>query len=125
MLNKTNEYLTLKELPNGNLKISITPQGKKEYERIHNTNEYPDMAFYELSEDIRCNSNINFFDDCSILGNLSEAPAITDGISCPDTGDWEDVEWEEGDKIWFFDRYMVVSFMEELIENGEVVFQKA
>jgi hypothetical protein len=119
-LNKKGQYLVLEETPNGNLKISITEDGIKAWEDSNARDA--DEAFSELFEDIQCNSELLYFDDCSILGNLSNAPAITDGVNQNDSGNWE---WSKDAIMWYYDNYMITSFMAKLLEEKEVIFTKS
>ena len=114
------QYLHLEELPNGNLRISLNDEGVKALEESNARDA--DEAFSELFEDIQCNSELEYFDDCSVLGNLSNAPVITDGFYLDDDGEWKSAE---DATMWYYDNYMIDSFMAKLLENRKVIFTKS
>lgn len=111
-------YLTLTPSKNG-IKIELTEEGKEEAKEI-GLNE---SNFYDLFEDIRGNSEYLYFEDAgeAELG-LTSAPAITDGYYYNDDGDLTDEDNKSDSRLFAFMDYQVKSFVEELLENGEVIF---
>ena len=77
-IKRQGQYLHLEELPNGNLRISLNDEGVKAWEESNARDA--DEAFSELFEDIQCNSELEYFDDCSVLGNLSNGSRATEWV---------------------------------------------
>ena len=113
------KYLDLEKLKNGNLKIILTSKGKKEVEEegIDDTN------FDEYFEDIRCNSDYEYFINLDDAGlGMSDAPYITYGYNYDDDGNYTDEDNEENSDIYWYPNYMLTDFTKDLVENGYVVF---
>lgn len=106
-------YLNLQKLDTGNLKIILTDDGREEMEEGKDD-------FSDLFDDIRSNSDYLYWESIGDAGlGMSDAPCITDGYYFDDNGDLT-----EGDdsEIFWFPNYMVENFIEELVENGFVIF---
>jgi len=111
-------YLEVEQIENGDLKITLTSDGKQEaYDEgltIFN--------FSDFFDDIRANSELYFLEDLSEyeLG-MSSAPAITDGYYYDDDGKFTDEDHEDSE-IFIYGDYMIKDFTKELYDNGYVIF---
>jgi len=115
-------YLNLEKLENGNLKITINYDGKIEVE----TYGIDWDRFSDYFEDIRCNSDYNYFSDLGDAGlGMTNSPGITDGYNYDDEGEFTDENNEENSDIYFYPNYMIKDFTEELIKNGSVIFNSS
>ena len=119
-----NEYIQLKELPNGNLQITLTPEGK-EYLTDHQDTEERNLEgmFYDLFESIMCNSSSRYTTDLGTFlypleCHLTNAPAILTDV-CMD--DWGSVE--SYGTMWYYTDYLILDFVRELL-NRPVIFQR-
>ncbi len=126
------QYVHLDVLPNGDLRVTLTPEGVEELTDRHLVHPEwtSDMLLIELMEDITCNSNIMFLDDISTLdgGHLSQAPVIVEGwrsndMEEPDYVDASYVHYLTNDdsKVWYWNEYMVISILEHIKRQGEAV----
>jgi len=112
-------YLELETLDSGDLKITLTPEGKEEAEDI----KLNIFNFSDLFDDIRSNSELYYVDNLSDYGlAISESPAITDGYYFDDDSNFTDDDNIENSQIFWYPNYMIKDFTKELIENGYVVF---
>lgn len=111
-------YLDMEILENGDLKISLTDEGKEEVE----DNGIDFYKFYDLFDDIRGNSDFMFFEDLSDAGLvMTNAPGITDGYYFDDNGDITDKEHDDS-VIYWYPNYVISDFTEVLKEKGYVIF---
>lgn len=112
-------YLNLERIPNGNLKISLTDDGK---DRVveENINE---ITFYDYFEDISANSCLYYIEDISSLGFMNESPGITLGYYYDDNGNFTDLDNEEFSEVFYYTKSNIKNFTEELTEEGSVIFQ--
>lgn len=114
----TGQYLELEQLDNGDLKITLTPEGKEEAQNI-DLNIY---NFNDLFDDIRANSDLYYIDDVGEFGlGMSSAPAITDGYYYNDEGEFTDDDNDDSE-IFIYNDYMIKDFTKELYNNGYVIF---
>ena len=112
-------YLELETLDSGDLKITLTPEGKEEADDI----DLNIFNFSDLFDDIRSNSELYYVEDLSDYGlAMSESPAITDGYYYDDNGNFTDDDNIETSQIFWYPNYMIKDFTKELIENGYVIF---
>jgi len=89
-------YLDLEKLKNGNLKISINPDGKEEVEDSGIDNN----TFSEYLEDIICNSEYNYWSELDDSGlGMTNSPGITYGYYYDDEGTFIDEDNEENSGI--------------------------
>jgi len=113
------EYIILTE-NDCSLDISLTQDGKQFLIDSYNTDidlsELNEDIFYELFEDIQCNSEYEYISDCSHFGHMSNAPIIH--ISEYD----ENGELIKHNKLWFYDYYAINNFVEVLYNKGNVIF---
>lgn len=119
-----NEYIQLKELPNGNLEITLTDEGK-EYITDNQDSEEQNLEemFYDLFESIMCNSSSRYTTDIGTFlypleCHLTNAPAILTEVDTDDLGGI--VAY---DTMWYYPNYQVVDFVRELFVRP-VIFQR-
>lgn len=116
-------YVNIKVMPNKNLKLTLTDEGKTEIEDIQS--QYADrpeanMAWYEsefggLFDDIRGNSEYTYVPDLGDEGmGLTNAPGIIMG-NMDDNG-----EWEPDVLVWYYNDYMLQSFLEDMMGGGTI-----
>lgn len=112
-------YLEVEQIENGDLKITLTPDGKQEaYDEGLNI-----FNFNEFFDDIRGNSELYFIEDLSEVGlGMSNAPAITDGYYYDDDNNFTDEEHMKDSEIFYYNDYITKDFTEELYKNGYVIF---
>ena len=103
-------------LPDGNLKLSITPEEQKELQEV--LDEAPDdfdsdNYMYDMMEDLIGNSELNwvFPED---IGALTDAPIL--GTHKDNT--------EVVDQAWGWMNYCIISLQRELLEKGYAILQK-
>jgi len=117
---RNGEYLTLKRLENGNLKISLTEEGKEE---INNSDYEVESDYLNLFDDIVSNSSIVLFSDISQLGFMSESPGITIGYYFSDEGEYTDEGNEDWSEVFYYPNYQIKDFTEDLKNEGYVIFK--
>jgi len=113
-------YTNFNVLPNGNLCIELTDEGKEEIEDLwSNHPEWNDYDILrELIEHQLCNgwSWLNPED----VGALTEAPILSDGASYDDDG-----AMEVYGKVWWYPNYMVDELSVVLHDDGKLIFELA
>lgn len=110
---------------NGNLKISITPEGLEEIKEMRENQECDDCIMNHLFDEVRSNSELLYFSDAGEMGfGLTSAPCITDGYYYGDNGDLTD-EGNKDAELYYYEPYMVKSFVDDLLNNGYTIFQRA
>lgn len=110
-------YLNLEILENGDLKIILNEDGKKEADEEGLTFQ----NFSDYFDDIRANSNLLYFDSIGDTGlGMSDAPCILDGYFYDDNTLKEEDDFAT--EIYWYPNYMIKDFTEELYKNGYVVF---
>jgi hypothetical protein len=104
--------LDLIELENGNLKIVVT--NKEELQDVIDREQDERDALFDMLERTGFIGN-----NWGVIyeAGLTEAPAIGYDLSYADDGELDDVE-----KLWFYNDYMVTSYLEKLKEDGFVIF---
>jgi hypothetical protein len=109
--------INLKELENGDLEISVTD--KEEFEELL-CKVAPDERCYlwDMLENARYAGN-NWYAPMDL--GLTEVPAVAYGALYEDDGSEEPNDYE---KLWSYNNYMITSYLEELQENGKVVFTR-
>lgn len=118
-------YISLDITPNGNLKITLDEDGRAEVLEMRDDDRNDDYIMSELFDDVRGNSELMYFDDAGEAGfGLTQAPAITDGFYYDDNGNLTD-EGHEDSKVYYFERYMIDSFIDKMLEDGYVIFDRA
>lgn len=116
---RSGEYLTLERLENGNLKISLTEEGKEEVEE----DGISDVKFHDYFEDIFSNSELIYSSDISELGIMMAAPGIIIGYYYSDDGELTDKGNEEYSEVFYYVDYVIRDFTDELKNDGHVIFQ--
>jgi hypothetical protein len=118
-------YISLDITPNGNLKITLDEDGRAEVLEMRDDDRNDDYIMSELFDDVRGNSELMYFDDIGAQGfGLTEAPAITDGFYYDDNGDLTD-EGHDDSELYYHERYMIDSFIDTMLEQGYVIFDRA
>jgi hypothetical protein len=104
------------------LEIILTDDGKEELKGLKEEREslFLEDDFYDFFEDIRSNSDYEYISNLSNIDIMIDAPGII--YNCYDE-DGEIVITDDSD-IYYFDRYAIVSFFEELYEDGKVFFNR-
>lgn len=127
-------YLNLNELPNGNLKLTLTADGKEflesdifdmdawqnEGELHFNTRTH--SLLLAMLEDIGCNSEIELLhpdtSDYLKIGALTSAPIIAADVERNNEGELLSVG-----KVFWFPNYAIESELETLLTKGFVEFE--
>ena len=117
---RSGNYLTLERLENGNLKISLTDEGK---EKIEEDIDIKEADFFDYFENISSNSELLYIYNISDIGIMMEAPGITIGYYIDDSGELTDEGNEDYSEIFYYADYAIKDFTEELKNNGFVIFQ--
>lgn len=120
-IKEQNSYIKIKTVGK-NLEISLA--SKRVIGEIQEMfDDQGDDCFYEIFEDIRANSELVYFSNLSDAGlGMSEANGIAYAYDMNDEGEYEETSES---KLWYYGNYAVKSFVEELIENGKVIFTLA
>lgn len=114
-----NELATLKKLPNGDLRVTITQEGRKLVAELTDEGmQSDDQILGELLEYDLCNGwRLLYADE---IGCLSNAPVLAD--------EWEETE-QYGTDVrmghwWYFEPYQVRSVVTDLLRHDEAIFTK-
>lgn len=109
-------YLTLEILINGNLKISLTEEGKEEVE----DSGISVYSFSDYFDDIRSNTDYIYFENMSDAGiSMSESPCIINGWYYDDN---DNINFYNDCIVYWYPNYMIRYFTDELVKNGYVIF---
>lgn len=123
--------LNFTELPDGNLRIELTPEGSGELMGYifsdGGTGEEgwvmtPDRIWSELIESYSSNGSYSMIRPEDI-GALTEAPIIALNFGYDDVN--ERVVIDQETKIWWYPDYQVSDELKELLYSGFVLFLKA
>jgi len=119
-------YISLEKVDAG-LIITINKDGIEEiddsYMELGGHIHY--NAAYELFDGVRGNSEYKYFDDIGDAGfGLTSAPGITEGYYYDDNGYLTD-KGNDNSKVYYYDKYMITSFVDELYHTGKVFFNEA
>jgi hypothetical protein len=115
---ESGQYINLNILPNGNLEISLTEEGKEELEELEDN-----VYFYDFIEDIRVNSDWTYVDTLTQVGFMFDAPAFIFQYDI-DEDDKISVNVYEDGEVFYYNYYMIKDFIEELNTHGEVIFDR-
>jgi hypothetical protein len=107
--------ITLDKQPNGDLKIILNDKEELEDVRARPYTDERD-ALFDMME--RSGYIGNGF-DCVWNAGLTEAPVIGEDVSFDEGGDIVNVS-----ELWYYKQYMILDFLKELEEHGEVIFTK-
>lgn len=118
----TSEYLELEVLPDGNMKVTLTKEGR---EYLEEDNYWKDRTFIDnwtdLMDEFWCNgwSRIRAED----LGFLidDQHPLITCDFTLEDDGSWETTSKDP--KVWYYPTFATTCPIEELLKEGFVIFE--
>jgi len=113
------EYLRMDIIENGNMKLSLTDEGKEKVKEDGINYE----NFIDYFDDIRANSEYVYWESIGDAGlAMSDAPCITDGYYFDDDGIFTDEKHDDSEIFWYPD-YVVKDFTEELYKKGYVIFE--
>ena len=127
------QYVHLDVLPNGDLRVTLTPEGllvAPAVVTILNTPVNDDDALAFLTNPNGDCQDFIFIEDISKLdgGHLSQSPCIvTDwDYATPDMNLEPYVEYTTGrdSKVWYWNSYMIISILEHIKRQGEAVLNK-
>lgn len=109
-------FTNTRVLPNGDLEISVDPDGDYDWDRLlHGTTDQAlaDLLEYEIG---------NGWDiiDPSDTGDLTSSPMICDDVTVKDDG----TRVIYGN-VWWFPNYQIESPIETLRNKGRVIFERA
>jgi hypothetical protein len=115
-----NNYTNFEILPNGNLKITLTQDGKIELNRIQ-TEYAEDWIDYETLWNILEHQLCNGWDWLrpEQVGALTDSPILTNDVTYNDNGEVEKIG-----QIWWYPNYMIDNLTEVLYNNGYIIFEK-
>lgn len=118
--------ITLTELPNGNLKISIDPEYEGARDEIASLIDTPlSEAFTEMMSAGGTSSYLGnnwHIVPPESIGALTDSPIIGYGAIYAEEDDQDlPVSYE---KLWWFPQYMVTDPIEALLRDGVVVFTR-
>jgi hypothetical protein len=116
-------YLKIKEQKDGNLKIAITPEGKKFLsDALKSKSGTYDEIWLDLLTDQREPDGGNYeMIRPEILHALTDAPIIGWNIFLDDDGE---IDHLVDSKIWWFPEYQVADEFGELLKKGFVLFTR-
>jgi len=111
-------WLSVRQLINGDLQISMSEENRQSLQNESDENEYEWPDLWEVLEPMLCNG----FDwvDPVWIAALTESPII--GIIDGDPyGDLDNVNWDTS-KVWWYPNYQIRNPIEDLIDYGELIF---
>jgi len=114
-------YLNLERTINGDLKISLTDEGREKVEEDGISEE----TFFDYFEDITSNSSLLYITDISEIGAMMNAPAIVIGYYCDDDGNYVDINNEDYSEIFYYTNYIIRDFTEDLKTDEYVIFKSS
>jgi len=118
-------YLDIDKNENGNLKITINDEAREKIQEMREEDHCDDCIMSDLFDDIRGNSELMYFGDAGEMGfGLNSAPCITDGYYFDDNGHLTE-EGHDDAQVYYYEPYMVKSFVDEMIANGHIIFNCA
>lgn len=114
--------MNIEILENGNLKLSLEFDDIEEINYQKSLDSADDCIISVLLEPYSCNGSYAFFDagDGNPFVGLTDAPCIAEQLDYLDDGAIEIIG-----NFWYYDNYMIKSFIDELVELGEVIFTLA
>jgi len=120
--------LELKELANGDLRIRVEPEYMEEFrEEIGTINKErgTNEAFHEMmspyhEDDILVDVDGGYL--TAAIGALTGSPIIVFGATMSEDG--EGYYFHDDHKVWWFPDSVCVSEIDELLEKGEVLFER-
>lgn len=116
------EYVGVKIHPNS-LELYLTAKGEEKIDTDDEMSLLEDNFMTEYFEDIQVNSDIIYHSDLGSSGfGLTEAPGFTIGYDINDHGEY--VETSDS-QLYYYNDYMIHSFVDILKKEGRVFFKKA
>lgn len=115
-----NTYINFKELPNGNLKITLTKEGRAELKDLMGKKDYLGI-WLDLIDVYQENGSYQMVHPEKIAA-LTDSPIIGLNVDYDDNGEIED---NPDLKIWWYPEYQAVSEFEQLLKHRSIVFTKA
>lgn len=127
------QYVHLDVLPNGDLRVTLTPEGIIEERENRSEGANDNDVFYDLYTDDpgpHCNGGPYLTMDISEVdgGHMSQAPAIVSDwrLNSNDDKEWIDLPWinyltYDDSKVWFHGNYMINSILETIKADGECI----
>lgn len=114
-------YVTARIVPNGNMRITLTPEGKEFMQELESDRLNDSSLFFDLMEDIIVNSE---FDATSaeVVGGLTDCPVIL--AWCLDVDENENPVCGPDTIVWWFEAYQVFN-IKELLEIDSLLLIKA
>jgi hypothetical protein len=114
-------YANFEILPNGNLKISLTNEGKielTEMQEQYKEKWSDETMLREIIEHQLCNG----WDWLSAgqVGALTDSPILSNDVIYNENTD----EIESADHCWWYPDYMVTDFVQALLTDGHLIFTK-
>lgn len=124
-------------LPNGDLKIEVTPEELAEIRLIKAESEGDSFGternMHDLFEPLVCNSELEWVYPEQV-GALTDAPLLGiwgEEVDCEGEDDKRQLSWSDGkttkvlpvEKVWGFMNYCLTSPQEVLADQGFVVFE--
>lgn len=123
--------LDFEQLPDGNLKVLLTPEGREELEALIEDisddcqdkiwRQPTENIWYELTESHWTNGSYEMLRPEDI-GALTEAPIIGLDIA---RNDDNVVVLDDISRVWYYPDYMIKDELSELLDHGHLIFQKA
>ena len=106
-------------MTDGYLKMTIDTETQNELREVISSGADVDRFIYDLFEPTRCNGSYAY-NTADIYDYLSEAPTVTNDEMIQDDG-----STTHGDDLWAYEPYQVRDWVEELLNDGEIVFTRA
>lgn len=113
--------LNFKVLPNGNLSVSLTSEGRRELREMRGADKTENEIWSELIEQHSCNGSYCMLPP-EATGSLTDAPMIGDNI------EWDDEHTyvvNDDAKVWWFPNYMIQDPLSIMLKEKRVIFTSA
>ena len=117
------KYISLTELKNGNLQITLNTENLVDANEIYDTfkqgnNSYNGM-FWDLLEDIICNSSFDLLAPENVNA-LTDSLLIGFDFELNDSGKYCETDTS---KLWWYENYQIICPIETLFKNNVVIFE--
>ncbi len=117
-------YIDITPTENG-LQLSLNEEGIEEVNDLKADEKSDAEIWYELFDDVQGNSEYNFHANMGDSGfGLTDAEGITDGYYMGDDSEYV-TDYPKSAKVYWFPDYMIKSPLDEMMENGKVVFDES
>jgi len=111
--------ITLKIMEDDNLLITLDKGMKEELKELMKKSSNTDDILIDILDSARYLGNDWHVPQC--IG-LTDAPSVAYGAIYNDTEN-DEVGAEDYEQIWYFPHYMITSFAETLLTEGNVIFK--